>query len=74
MVQLVRSRFYREHVFPHVSELGSASRDGAMLMAMQLLFDQKSVDLSRIFRWSDACISESAQLQTRTSARALCAI
>ena len=35
--QLVRSRYYREHVFPRVAELGSSKRDGAMLSALHEL-------------------------------------
>jgi sacsin len=35
--QLVRSRFYREHVFPRVGELGASERDGAMLAVLHEL-------------------------------------
>lgn len=34
---LVRSRFYREHVFPRVGELGGAVRDSAMLSSLHEL-------------------------------------
>ena len=35
--QLIRSRFYREHVFPRLPELTSGARDEVMLMALHEL-------------------------------------